>query len=214
MLPSAATKLTVPLLRELEDLLDTVERCAPPAAQVKAARLRKELLARVPRRELTEPLKGQIPLWTSGGGGELCPWRGRLPPEAIISCPHFSGPAIPLVTCLVRQGATWPGGNRWKDGSVRAKKAGIHPYCSSGACMDGKLYAASVVATWMPPKFKFYRDDTPAQRRARKEYIVSHPDGGVPTMDDPIGSRQERPDQPVGITAGVPVRDHVLERPD
>jgi hypothetical protein len=108
-----------------------------------------------------------------------------------VRCDYFDSDILPLKVCLERQGATWPGSNRWKDGKVRAKKAGIHEFCSSGRCQQGQEYAASVVCEYQTPKFKFYKDDTPAQRRARKTWIRSHTDGEVPTLDTPPG--EDRP---------------------
>jgi hypothetical protein len=180
--------LTKSLERDLQAGLAMAVRNSNPMLSVWAGRFRLELERR--RRPRPPPSTLQLALWILLPDGQLEPWRGRLAPGANVRCDHFAC-LLPLRTCLERQGAVWPGGNRWKDGKVRAKKAGIHEFCSSGECEQGREYAASVVFEYQTPKFKFYKDDTPAQRRARKTWIRSHTDGEVPTIDTPPG--EDRP---------------------
>jgi hypothetical protein len=177
------------MVRDLEAVLAMATRAGPPALIVNARLFRKKLDSRRKPEELPPeelPFVQQLWLWIERPGGQLEVWRGRLSLGESVCCDHFDAPITPLKTCLERQGATWPGGNRYKDGKVRAKKAGIHPYCSSGKCDQGKCYALSVKGEWIMERFKFYRDDTPAQRKAMKEFKQSHTDF-VPMIDAPKG---------------------------
>lgn len=180
-------RLSTALERDLEAGLAMAARSPVPLLSVWASRFRVVLDA---RRNPVPVTRSQLALWVSLPDGHVEPWHARLQPTDSVQCDHFNA-RIPLRTCLERQGATWPGGNKWKDGTVKAKKAGIHEYCSSGKCEQGKEYAQSVVLGYQTPKFKFYKDDTPAQRRARKTWIRSHTDGEVPTLDTPPG--EDRP---------------------
>ena len=191
--------LTTPLEADVVAFIAIGKRSSSAMMAVAAERLEKALLQRRADRdrrakelrakgEMQGKLEPQLDLWILRPDGTLERWRGRMEPTACVACAHFNTKTMPLKVCLERQSATWPGGNKWKDGTVRAKKAGVHPYCRSGQCVQGKEYAASVVVGFSVPRFKFYRDDTPLQRKARKVYIRSRPDGEVPMMDLPAGA--------------------------
>ncbi len=175
--------MTAALERDLDAILAMAARSNSPMLAVGAERYKRALGDRKKPKEEPKPRGPQLELWTARADGALEAWRGRLAPDATIRCDHFNAPVLPLKACLERQNARWPGGNKWGDGKVRAKKAGIHRYCSSGKCEQGKEYAASVSEGWAPKKFKFYRDDTPEQRRAMKKYIRSLPEGSSPVID-------------------------------
>jgi hypothetical protein len=180
----AGLYLPAAMIRDLLALLTMGQRAGSPALSVAAARYRRAIEMRRVGTKESHNGNGQLALWTDGANGAFEPWRGRMGIDALVRCDHFNAGSIPLRTCLLRQGATWPGGNRWKDGQVRAKKARIHPYCGSGRCTQGKEYAARVAVEWTQPRFKFYRDDTPIQRRARQSFIRSRMDF-IPLLDMP-----------------------------
>jgi hypothetical protein len=119
-----------------------------------------------------------------------------------FECTRFGRCRMEVRTCLLRQGAKWPGGNRLKDGSVREKRAAIHPYCASGECGQGGDLAKRCTfrpeAVWSKGRYRFFRDDTPDQRKAMKrldaenlptERVVLTPFQEVAgiTKDDPVG---------------------------
>jgi hypothetical protein len=184
--------LTATQARAALDLAKIAERSGNPTLAVAAAQFLRAVRAReLAKAEHPDVLEGQLALWVARPDGSFEGWRGRLKPTDPVRCDHFGCSALPIKTCLDRQGAKWPGGNRWGDGSVKAKKAGIHPYCSSGQCEQGKGYAEQVQVGWTARRFKFYRDDTPAQRLARKRFIRTRPDGEVPFIDSTIEKEPE-----------------------
>jgi hypothetical protein len=86
----------------------------------------------------------------------------------------------------MRQAARWPGGNRKKDGTVVAKRAGVHEYCSSGVCEQGAEYRARLVG-FEPPRHSFYRPGSHEQQVARRLFIRSSLEA-VPDLDHPPGA--------------------------
>ncbi len=62
-----------------------------------------------------------------------------------------------------------------KDGSAIAKRAGIHEYCASGLCRQGKGYRERLPG-YVPPGFRFYRPGSHEQRVARRTWIRSNLD--------------------------------------
>ncbi len=169
--------LTGALERTVEAVLRMAVRSGAPALAVSAERLLSDFEKRRAAK-LTPVTERQLVLWTEKPDGSLERWRGRLPLDACVDCKAF-GATLPLRTCLLRQGSTWPGGNKLKDGSVRKKKAGIHPYCASKRCEQGNLYAASVAGAWAPPVYSEFRRDTPQQLAARERYLAVSPDAAA-----------------------------------
>jgi hypothetical protein len=118
-----------------------------------------------------------------------------LQPDDPVRCDFFDA-TLPAAVCLARQRARWPGGNRWGDGSVRARKAAIFGFCGSGLCAQGAGYAARTVydpsADWSRGRYKFFRPDAGEQRRRRREWIRERAEE-VPTIDTPPGGVKRAP---------------------
>jgi hypothetical protein len=96
--------------------------------------------------------------------------RGTLLEMDLVPCDRFCA-KVTVKACLQRQAARWPGGNKLADGSVREKGAGVHAYCASGQCEQGKDYRAR--CPWIPEdfwskgRFRFFRPDVLKQRAAK-----------------------------------------------
>jgi hypothetical protein len=148
-----------------EDVLAAVTRAFEPAPKkaVRQFALRLRVL---------NPTTG-IPVPTA-------PERGTVFETDFFVCTHFGNCLTEVRHCLERQGAKWPGGNRMRNGSVKEKHAGVHPFCSSGKCEQGNdlrrrcSYLPEDV--WSKGRFRFFRDDTPKQRQAMKRHKAEHLD--------------------------------------
>ena len=183
----------------LRAILAMVRRSGSPMVVVTAQRYQQEL----EKHAASEAPPGdqrQLGLWEMRPDGTSTRWRGRLQLHDAVTCAEFSSPALPLRTCLLRQGATWPGGNRCADGTVRKKKAGIHPYCASGKCEQGRLYMASAPVGWVCPIYSEFRKDTPQQLVARERWQQTHP-AQSPTIDAPPPAEETPDDDADEITA-------------
>lgn len=153
--------LNATLRKDLEALLAMARRSGAPALSVAAERF---AMAMEKRQRAAALLPGQLALWEPDGS----PWRGRLGPDTPVRCDRFAS-TIPLRCCLQRQDALWPG-----------KKAGIHEYCHSGACEQGKEYsrrsAYSASAEWASKSkqgrgsYQFFRRDVGEQRRRMRQH--------------------------------------------
>jgi len=86
----------------------------------------------------------------------------------------------------MRQVARWPGGHRKKDGTVVANRAGVHEFCSSGACEQGAGYRARL-GGFEPPRHSFYRPGSHEQQVALRLFIRSNLEV-VPDIDHPPGA--------------------------
>lgn len=173
------------------------------AAGLRAGGLAGEAARRV-LQKLTAPAKVKAPK-PSGEQGVLwhpetgTPWR--LSPDAKVPCPPFDAQEIPVSCCLARQGATWPGRNKLKDGSVRDKRAAIHAKCAG--CSLGKIYRQAVRG-YAPPKYKTYRSDSHEQHVARRKHLLSTPNWQPP-------NEERGPSSPVPELEEEDVRE-ILER--
>lgn len=186
----AGLALTNGLRKDLEAILAMAQRSGAPLLSVAAERF-SETLAK--RSRPAEPLPGQLALWEDGQ-----PWRGRLGPETPVRCDRFAS-TIPLRCCLQRQDALWPG-----------KRAGIHEYCHSGACPQGKEYrvraAYSASADWASKSkqgrgsYQFFRRDVGEQRRRMRLYDREQ-----------VPGPREAPDSPAAEVAALDPTDEVRE---
>ena len=118
------------------------------------------------------------------------PALGPLRPDDLVTCSHFRCRLLVRV-CLQRQVARWPGGNRLKDGTVREKRAGVHPYCFDGACVEGAAHRErsgyQPKDDWSKGRFTFFRPGSGEQRAARKEQLLALPEL-TPDIDHPPGA--------------------------
>ncbi len=176
--------------QDLRALLDAVEKKKPGVEQRRlAASIREHLVAKQ-ERDAERKLKLQERqgytlrmrlrvLDARGIPSETVPPAGPVWETDYFRCAHFSSCLVDVKTCMLRQGAKWPGGNRLKDGSVREKKAKVHPYCGSGKCDQGHDLAMRCAfrpeSVWTKGRYKFYRPDSHLQREAAKKLRAEAP---------------------------------------
>lgn len=123
------------------------------------------------------------------------PAKGAIRENDLVQCDRYACRLL-LRVCLQRQDAKWPGGNRKKDGSVVAKKAGIYEFCASGTCAQGVEYRKrsgyDAGEAWAAGSkrgsaaYQFFRKDVGDQRKKRRTHIRSNLDM-VPDLDHPPG---------------------------
>lgn len=103
-------------------------------------------------------------------------------PDALVCCPLMATPSglgkVLLVTCIQRQNATHPGRSR-KNGTLVKRTAGVHLFCASRECAQGRANARRAPAGYKPPRYNPIRPpkEQRAQRAARrKAYLESPPE--------------------------------------
>jgi len=159
-------------------VLERVARSARPGVLLR--QLLRPFRRRRSRQRLDESAPYQVPLRIL----QPAPPAGRLLEWDLVRCDHFAC-TLAARECAMRQAARWPGGNRCKDGSVVAKRAGVHEYCASGTCEQGAEYRARLGA-FEPPRHSFYGPGSHEQQVARRLFIRSNLDI-VPDIDRPPG---------------------------
>jgi hypothetical protein len=111
----------------------------------------------------------------------------RLSPDDPFHCDTYDC-ALATKFCLARQRARWPGGNRTSSGAVVEKRAGIHPFCSSGRCAQGVELARQVdydpTASWSKRRFKFFAPGVPLARQRMKLARLSEPPTPAHQLDE------------------------------
>lgn len=185
--------------REVVGLLEAVVAGRRPREAARALLLRFRPRPRKPPRDTATDQ-----LWLFRLDAECSPWwadqarqfrpapeLGPLRPDDLVLCAHFQCRLLARV-CIQRQLARWPGGNRMKDGTVREKRAGVHPFCSSGICADGAVTRSRTAydpeADWSKGRYTFFRPGSGEQRAIRRQLILSTPEQ-VPDIDHPPGQQ-------------------------
>ncbi len=182
---------------QLQSLLDGVESGKMKLAEMRrlAAPIREHLVAKREREAerqrkkqerlgYTLRLRLRITNPRTGVPEVTVPKAGPIWETDYFRCMRFGDCLTEVRTCLLRQGARWPGGNRCKDGSVREKKAGVHPYCASGSCEQGHdLFVRCAFrpeAVWSKGRYRFFREDSHEQRERAKKLRMETP----PTQEE------------------------------
>lgn len=102
----------------------------------------------------------------------------ELAPETSMTCDRY-GCTMAVRHCLERQAARWPGGNRWKSGAVKSKRAPIYDWCGSGRCEQGGQIAALCAwrpeSTWSKGRYRFFADSVPVQRQRMRALDLEDP---------------------------------------
>ncbi len=181
--------------REVVGLLEAVAAGRRPREAARVLLLRLQGRARKPRRDVSTDQ-----LWLFRLDAERSPWwadqarqfrpapaLGPLRPDDLVTCTQFQARLLARV-CIQRQLARWPGGNRFKDGTVREKRAGVHPYCSSGSCTEGVDHRARTAydpeADWSKGRYTFFRPGSGEQCKVRRQLLLSIPEL-TPDIDHP-----------------------------
>jgi len=187
------------------DLVGVLEAVAAGRRPREAARALLALVRAKPRAARQRPT---VQLWLFRVDADCAPWwadrtspfriasaAGALRPDDLVACSHYHCRLLVRV-CVQRQIAKWPGGNRCADGSVKAKRAGIHAFCFSGACQEGKDHRErsgyQPEVEWSKGAFSFFRPGSGEQRRRRRELLLSTPEV-TPDLDHPPGSIETGP---------------------